>query len=525
MKNASNNMLDAANTSFTVTAPAVTGMSVTPASFTSAGGNATVAVTGSNLLGQTVSIFLDGAEAATANVSSPSRASGTIVFPPNTTTSDQTHTITVYLNGAALSGESAAVTVSRVPGSYTSSSSRSAIPEPVIDNNGISLNPTTIDMTKPSVTLEVTPKDGVAYISIPATILTSIEGKNASFFIEIKTPYGSYQVPVNLASLIPGLEDLLDQNNLQAEDISFNIVLTNKSGDKNIQTALSNGLPNGKVMGAAVDFHIDIFNTKTGQQIGTADQFDKALTRIIPMPKDMSVIPVQWGAFRYNETAQKFEFVAAKKVEIDGVWCMMISSYSNSVYVVAQNAVSYTDVQKHWSQSFVELAAAKGLVEGVGGGLYNPDQSVTRAEFTAMLVRALGRGTTTSSIAAYDDVKQGVWYFDVVTKAKELGLLGLVKGSRFMPDQPLTREEMASMLAAALALEKLPLSKEFTNMDGYKDINSVDATYLDDVRTIVTLQIMTGTDEDTFSPKSETTRAQAAVVFIRTLQTLGLIDK
>ncbi|WP_162616046.1 hypothetical protein [Paenibacillus lutimineralis] len=55
-------------------------------------------------------------------------------------------------------------------------------------------------------------------------------------------------------------------------------------------------------------------------------------------------------------------------------------------------------------------------------------------------------------------------------------------------------------------------------MHGYKDIECVDASYLDDVR------LMTNTGEHAFSPKGETTRAQTAVVFIHTLLQLAMID-
>jgi alpha-tubulin suppressor-like RCC1 family protein len=431
--------------------------------------------------------------------------------------------ITVHsLNGAQKSYN---VTVTRAAAPPSDSGDSSPIvTTPVIDMNGISFNPANIDTAKPSVTLEVTPKDGAAYVSIPAGILLGLEGKNRSILIEIKAPYGTYQVPVNLASLIPGLQELLAKNNLKAENISFKITLTDKSGDKTVETALANGLPNAKVLGAIVDFHIDIVNTKTGQAIGTADQFSQALTRVIPMPKSMSEMPAQWGAFRYNDTTKTFEFVPAQKQLLDGIWYVMISSYSNSVYTVAENTTSFTDVLEHWSRSFVELAGAKGLMDGVGGGLYEPDRAVTRVEFTAMLVRALGRGTSTGSAAPYDDVRQGAWYVDEVAKAKELGLLHFVKGSSFMPDQPLSREEMASMLAAVITLEKLPMTKEFVSLDGYKDIGSVDSAYLEDVRMMVKLRIMTGTGDDTFGPEGESTRAQAAVVFIRTLQALGMIE-
>lgn len=202
----------------------------------------------------------------------------------------------------------------------------------------------------------------------------------------------------------------------------------------------------------------------------------------------------------------------------------MIRSYSNSVYVVVENNASFIDMSKHWGKSFVEFAAAKGLVDGVGGGKYDPNRKVTRAEFTAMLVRSLGRGASTDGTSPYDDVKTGSWYDGDVAKAKELGLLKFVKGNRFKPDQPLTREEMASMLAAVIALEKLPIAKESDSLAGYKDIGSVDASYLEDVRLMVKYRIMEGTGEDTFSPKGETTRAQAAVVFIRMLRQLEWID-
>jgi hypothetical protein len=425
-----------------------------------------------------------------------------------------TFTVTQVVNSSSSSGSSSSGGTTPVTSTHSD-----------IDQKGIMIDWAKIDSSKPSVTLEVTPKHGVAYVEIPASILTSIEGKNATFFIEIKTPYGSYQVPVNLASLIPGLKDLLAKNNVNNDDISFKITLTDKSGDKDFQAVFANSLPNGHAMGAIVDFHIDIINTKTGQAIGTADKFSKALTREILMPKSMTGMPAQWGAFRYNVTTKKFEFVAAEKKQIDGEWVVKIKSYSNSVYVVAQNTVSFADVQQHWSKSDVDLATAKGLVEGVGGGLYDPNKAVTRAEFTALLVRALGRGASDKDMAPYNDVKPGTWYSGEVSTAKELGLLTFVKGNSFTPNQPLTREEMASMLAAVGRLEQLPISKEPVSLNDFKDIGNADTAYIEDIHLMVKLHIMTGMGANTFDPKGETTRAQAAVVFIRMLRTLGSIDR
>ncbi|MOA18411.1 Endo-1,4-beta-xylanase A precursor [compost metagenome] len=121
-------------------------------------------------------------------------------------------------------------------------------------------------------------------------------------------------------------------------------------------------------------------------------------------------------------------------------------------------------------------------------------------------------------------MKSGAWYYEEVATAKELGLLDFVSGTSFNPEQPLTREEMASMLAAVVELEELPLTKDFVSLDGYKDIAPADSAYLEDVRLMVKLHIMTGTGKNQFSPKGISTRAQAAVVLIRTLQVLDRID-
>lgn len=145
-------------------------------------------------------------------------------------------------------------------------------------------------------------------------------------------------------------------------------------------------------------------------------------------------------------------------------------------------------------------------------------------QITAMLVRALGHGTSSISTLPYDDVKADAWYFSEVAIAKEIGLLHFVNGKTFLPDQPLTREEMASMLSAIITLEKLPMTKEFVDLGGFKDIENVNEVYLEDVRMMVKLKIMIGIGMDTFNPKGETTRAQAAVVLIRILQVLGSID-
>ncbi|WP_168735686.1 cadherin-like beta sandwich domain-containing protein [Cohnella fermenti] len=428
----------------------------------------------------------------------------------------QTYTVDITREAASSGGGGG--------GGVAPAATNSASDTPHIDLNGQDLNPADIDTKLPYVTLEATPKDGVAFVSVPVMVLAELALKNSAFYLEIKTPYGSYRLPAKLASLIPELPDLLADNDLQAGDVSLKVTLTDKSGDKELQAALAEGLPNSQALGPMVDFHMEAINTKTGQPIGTASSFSQAITRVIPMPLHQVAMSEQWGAFRFNESTGKFDFVPAATVRVDGITSVLIRSYSNSVYVVADHAVSFADVARGWALPFIELAAAKGLVEGVGAGKYEPTQTVSRAEFATMLVRALGRGASPTGASAYTDVKPGAWYYDAIVSAKELGLLEFVGGKVFLPNRPLTREEMASMLAAAVSLERLPIPQNRASLEGYADIGSVNEAYLEDVRTMIQLNIMAGTSANTFSPKGTTTREQAAAVLIRTLQVLDWLD-
>lgn len=141
-----------------------------------------------------------------------------------------------------------------------------------------------------------------------------------------------------------------------------------------------------------------------------------------------------------------------------------------------------------------------------------------------MFVRAVGPVGTTSRGPVYEDVQPGAWHYNEVAQAKELGLLDFVEGNRLFPNQPLTREEMASMAAAAIRREMESLPEKTVNLNRYRDLSDIEEAHLEDVRLMVTLGIMLGTGADQFSPKGETTRAQAAVVLLKTLGVLGWLD-
>jgi hypothetical protein len=401
-----------------------------------------------------------------------------------------------------------------------------------IDANGSLLKAGEIDLSQPLVILEVSPKETESadetqtmYVSVPVSILMDIANQNPDFQLEIQAPYGSYILPAALPSLIAGWDELLEENDWQAENISFKLTLTDRTDDADIRKVLSLQLPSGKLVGAIVNVHLEIVDIQTGETLTEVSRFTEPIIRMIPISKELAPESTTWGAFRYDETSGQFVFVPARLEQRDDRLYAVIRSNSNSVYVVVSNAINFTDTEQHWGKAYVEQAAAKGLVHGTGDGKFAPDKVVTRAEFAAMLVRALGPvDSSMSRDPAYEDVQPGAWYYSEVMQAKELGLLDFVEGDRLLPNQPLTREEMARMVAAAVRSELQSLPEKPASLAVYRDQAAMDEAYLEDIQLMVTLGIMTGTGSAQFSPKGEATRAQAAIVLLRTLAAMSWID-
>lgn len=91
-------------------------------------------------------------------------------------------------------------------------------------------------------------------------------------------------------------------------------------------------------------------------------------------------------------------------------------------------------------------------VAGVGGGLFAPERTVTRAEALTMLLRATGNldmgGTVGMAPPPYVDVAPGSWYYDFVTVAYNRGYLSWLNGTtgaQFNPTAPITRAQFVEL--------------------------------------------------------------------------------
>src|SRR5690606_5654576 len=148
----------------------------------------------------------------------------------------------------------------------------------------------------------------------------------------------------------------------------------------------------------------------------------------------------------------------------DGSWTFLptavdlaggtVSAYISGpeTLVVLADTRQFPDVPaSHWAAGDIDVLLAASVVDGFPDGTFRPEAALTRAQFTKMLVMALGLppGTGATSLG---DVPPGAWYTPYVAAGVEAGIIAGTSPDRFDPDGTVTREQMAVFLARTLQL-------------------------------------------------------------------------
>ncbi|KAA9004711.1 hypothetical protein F4V43_10330 [Paenibacillus spiritus] len=167
-----------------------------------------------------------------------------------------------------------------------------------------------------------------------------------------------------------------------------------------------------------------------------------------------------------------------------------------------------------WAAASVNKVYASKLMDGISDGgkvRFAPKASLTRAQFAALLVRLSGVSAEGAAQPGFTDVKPGAWYYSYVAKAKELGFVGGVTATSFQPNAPISRQDMAVMLARSYGL------KASASAPSFSDQKQIAAYARDAVRAAAEKGYLSGA-YGKFLPDAPVTREMAAVVADRLQQ-------
>lgn len=171
-----------------------------------------------------------------------------------------------------------------------------------------------------------------------------------------------------------------------------------------------------------------------------------------------------------------------------------------------------TDIADHWAETSIKKLVALGAIKGCPDGTFKPDDTITRAEFSTVLVKAFELVPQNGKVFADT---AGHWAQEYITTAAAHGIVGGYDDTTFGPDDPITREQMAVLIVKAARL--VPAAGEVQ----FADSGIISSWAKDAVATAVKNGVIKGRPDNTFGPKANATRAEAVTVVVNALLLLS----
>ena len=186
-----------------------------------------------------------------------------------------------------------------------------------------------------------------------------------------------------------------------------------------------------------------------------------------------------------------------------------------------QKIESFSDIKGHWAEEIINILKTEKAVNGVDNSRYEPERTVTRAEFLTLFMSQLNVEDNAYG-GAYADVADGTWYAAKIQNAKDLGLISplLTQDGNFRPDEAITRED------ACVLAESYAEYNGFENKNNgvlFTDDAEISPYARDSVYGAVKKGIINGFDDGSFKPKDNLTRAEAAQILLNAMECGGRI--
>ncbi|WP_238403949.1 S-layer homology domain-containing protein [Paenibacillus paridis] len=178
------------------------------------------------------------------------------------------------------------------------------------------------------------------------------------------------------------------------------------------------------------------------------------------------------------------------------------------------SSLPFDDIGNSYAkQEIIDLYNRK-IITGTTERSFSPAQSISRAEFVAIIDRLLGLEPVTSPVSPFADVPKQAWHYGWIQAAVQLGLADGTSATAFAPSMPVTRQEAAVLLARAL---KQAGSKAEASL-AFGDSSQIASWASASVAAVHKLGLIKGDEQGDFRPTKPITRQETAVMIYRVLQ-------
>ena len=271
---------------------------------------------------------------------------------------------------------------------------------------------------------------------------------------------------------------------------------------------------------------VSVINTVTGAvdtiQLSLKHDGEFEFTMILSAPLGETNAGYWANLYYYNTRTRALEFQSASKIATDGTASFPFSHASDYAIVIDTDShepveLPFTDVPEGaWYEDAAAYVYKHGLMAGTSATTFAPDATTSRSMIATILWRMAGSPVVNYAMD-YTDVAQGQWYSEAIRWAASEGIVGGYGNGLFGTNDPITREQLATMLWRYAQTEGYDVSVgEDTNILSYTDVADLSEYAIPAMQWAVGAGIINGTgDGSTLTPQGQATRAQAAMMLQR----------
>lgn len=368
-----------------------------------------------------------------------------------------------------------------------------------------------------TVVIPVTGKSDTAAGVLTGEMIKGMESRDAT--LVIRTDSSTYTLPASEINITAVSQQF--GTNVALKDITVAVSIAEPSSQMSSivkDAAKDDGFT---LMIPSVDYTV---TCSYGGRTINVSSFNAYIERTIAIPDGVDPSKITTGIVVNPDGT--IHHVPTRITVINGKYYAAINSLTNSTYAVVWNPIEFSDVNTHWAKESVNNMGSRMVVNGVGSGNYEPNRNMTRAEFAAVMVRALGLEPGKGA-SSFGDIASNEWYCGYVKTAAAYGIIKGYSDAAFGPNDMITREQAMTMIARAMKITGLKAS--LTDGEGdklmemYSDRATVSAYANTSIAECIKTGVVSGRENHTLAPKVYVTRAEVAVMAERLLQKSNLI--
>lgn len=351
-----------------------------------------------------------------------------------------------------------------------------------------------------------------ASVTFPLDALQQVYNIDRSAVLAVKAGDAVYMVPFSKINL----PDIASSLNASSSSVTLNITVEKLSTEAAADLSKKLNTSSSQKITEPVDFYVSAVNNSSPNNPRELKLSGEYLVRTSSALQDS-----RSSLVRFDSGANKLTYVPGV-IDTAGSRRVFHAKVKGNFTVFGATFYKYySDLGNHWAKDAISTLSAKQVIEGRTNTLFAPDQSITRAEFAEYVARALGlEGDAQSADRFYDVVNIGSSaYIGAAAKA------GIVTGNTdgsFKPNSSITREQMGIMMVRAMNYAGYNSTLSYpasTYLKVFKDSKQI--KYPDSAARVLKEGIIQGVTVNTFQPRGNATRAQAAVMLQRLLEKIG----